>query len=264
MDEKLTIKQIKSLKTKKGRDALNLFIVEGEKFVAEIPTENFKIVAFVCTESKLYLVDKFLEREIQIIKVSDKYFSGISDTVTPQGIMAVCEKRTFALSNILGNLQNGQKNPKPNFLLLLENIADPGNLGTLIRTAAAAKVQAVILSTGCCDIYNPKVIRAAAGAFFRVPIVDNADFTEVIPQLQQNGTNIVATSLQAKNLAYDINLCESCGILIGNEANGLSQQVLNLANLSVKLPMFNNVESLNAATAGGILLYEVVRQRLEK
>ncbi|MCL2016424.1 MAG: RNA methyltransferase [Defluviitaleaceae bacterium] len=252
-------KQVKSLKTKKGRDALNLFIVEGEKLVKEIPSQ-WQVVTYVYAESKPPTVS-----HKPILTVSDKYFSALSDTVTPQGVLAVCKKRNFAITDILPNPANPPNPPNPPkniFLLLLENIADPGNLGTLIRTATAAGANGIILSTGSCDVYNPKTIRAAAGAVLRVPIVDNADFAEVIPYLQQCGVSVLAAHLHGEVLPYQINLRNPCGILIGNEASGLSQNAVKLANITVKLPMANNVESLNAATAGGILLYEVVRQRM--
>lgn len=167
--------------------------------------------------------------------------------------MAVCEIRTFTLSDLAGS-----------FFLLGESLSDPGNTGTLIRTAAAAGADGIILSAGSVDIYNPKVIRAAAGSILRIPIVEGADLNEVIPELKQRGVTILAAHLDGAALPYDIDLREGCGILIGNEAHGLSDGTSHLADVLIKLPMSPAVESLNASVAGGILLYEVVRQRLTK
>lgn len=183
--------------------------------------------------------------------MQDKRFASLSDTINPQGIFAVCEKRTFTLHD-------------KSFLLLGERLADPGNIGTLIRTAAAAGACGVILSEGSGDIYNPKVIRAAAGAFLRIPVIDSADFPKLIPQLKTEGLTFLAAHLQGAVLPYSLDLRGNLGILIGNEAHGLSDEVSALADFRVKLPMQAGVESLNASVAGGLLLYEVVRQRLQK
>jgi len=178
----------------------------------------------------------------------------MSDTVSPQGIMAVCEKRSFTLDDISG------ENP---FLLIGERLSDPGNIGTLIRSAAAAGASGVILSVGSGDIYNPKVVRAAAGATLRIPIIEGADLLELIPSLKRQGIAILAAHLKGAVLPYEVDLRQSLGILIGNEASGLSEEISALSTACIKLPMAPDVESLNASVAGGILLYEVVRQRLK-
>ena len=247
----INLKQLKALKTKKGRDKQGLFIIEGEKAVAEIP-EDWNICAYVCTEGSVMTAR--LTRA-PVITVSNSRFLSLSDTVTPQGIMAVCEKRTFTLDNML------DKNP---FLLIGERLSDPGNIGTLIRTAAAAGASGVILSAGSGDLYNPKVIRAAAGAALRIPVMEKADLNEVIPILKQQDITVLAAHLSGAALPYVLDLRRGCAILIGNEAGGLSEAIGSLADIRVKLPLARDVESLNASVAGGILLYEVVRQRLEK
>lgn len=245
----MNLKQIKSLKTKKGRNEHGLFIIEGEKFVSEIPP-NWSIHTYICAEDWKKDVPN---PSIPTLTVSNSRFASLSDTVTPQGIMAVCKKHNFTLSDI------PQKNP---FILIGEDLNDPGNIGTLIRTAAAANASACILSSGSGDIYNPKTIRASAGAVFRIPIIEGADLTETIYHLKQQGILIIAAQLKDAVLPYQLNLKQGCAILIGNEARGLSNEAINLADINAKLPMAPNVESLNASVAGGILLYEVVRQRL--
>ena len=216
--------------------------------MAEIP-QNWHIRAYVCAES--YKQTPLPRAEI--IQVSDSRFASLSDTITPQGIMAVCEKQNFKLSSML------TKNP---FILVGERLSDPGNIGTLIRTAAAAGADGIILSASSGDIYNPKTVRAAAGASLRIPIIENADLTEVIPQLKQHGVQVLAAHLQGAVMPYDVDLKRGCALVIGNEAQGLSEQVSNLADIRVKLPMARDVESLNASVAGAVLIYEVLRQRL--
>jgi len=234
--------------------------VEGEKLVAEIPVNSThlnsrKIHAYICAESWQKNVS-FPFAQAPVITVSDSRFASFSDTVTPQGIMAVCEKRMYHLSDLFG--ENSLQNP---FLVIGERLSDPGNIGTLIRTATAAGASGVILSEGSGDIYNPKVIRASAGAIFRIPVIEGANLGEIIPGLKQQGVNLLAAHLQGAVLPYDLDLKGSLAILIGNEAHGLSDEISNLADFRVKLPMAPDVESLNASVAGGILLYEVVRQR---
>jgi len=188
-----------------------------------------------------------------VLTVSDSRFNSLSDTVTPQGIMAICEKRIYTFSDF------PTESP---FLFIGERLSDPGNIGTLIRTAAAAGVSGVILSTGSGDIYNPKTIRASAGAILRIPVIENANLNEIIPMLTKQGVTILAAHLQGAVLPYNLDLRQGLGVLIGNEANGLSDEVSKLAHIRVKLPMAPDIESLNASVAGGILFYEVVRQRL--
>ena len=221
--------------------------------VAEIPAD-WQIRCYICADS--YLKSAQLSRA-PVIKISDSRFTSLSDTVSPQGVMAVCEKRLFSISDLPG--KGGKINP---FLLIGECLSDPGNIGTLIRTAAAAGANGVILSAGSGDIYNPKTIRAAAGASLRIPVISGADLKEVIPLLKSQGIMILAAHLEGAVLPYDLDLCQSLGILIGNEAHGLSEELSTLADIRIKLPMAPGIESLNASVAGGILLYEVIRQRL--
>lgn len=226
--------------------------------MAEIPP-SWQIRAYIYGDSyphKPHTLARVSEAEL--IKLSDSRFASLSDTVTPQGIMAICERRTYA--NWI-DFYKIIKSASPTFLLLGERLADPGNIGTLIRTAAAAGAGGVVLSKGSADIYNPKVIRASAGAVLRIPILENADLPVLIPSLN---VPVIAAHLKGDILPYDLGLSKGCAILIGNEAQGLSDEVSNLADYLVKLPMANEVESLNASLAGGILLYEVVRQSIAR
>jgi len=245
------VKEIRALELKKNRDAQGVFVVEGERFADEIP-KDWPVRMFVVSQS-FPLKEKYKNRA-ETVEVSDAVFKMFSDTVTPQGVLAVCEQKNFGLECL-----RGAENP---FVLVGEKIADPGNLGTLIRTADAAACDAVILSTGSADVYGSKVVRAAAGSVFHLPIVKEAELSEILPALKNLGVRVAAAHLKADKPPYAADFRRGCAILIGNEANGLSEEAANMSDELIKLPMPGKAESLNASVAGALLLYEVVRQRL--
>ncbi|MBR1736429.1 MAG: RNA methyltransferase [Firmicutes bacterium] len=247
-------KQINALKTKKERDKSNLFILEGVRLISEIP-KSYNISYYALSQSFLDKNDtsSLLDNAPAYI-LSDKLFSKLSETVTPQGIFAAVQKKEYSLNDAI-------KSTFP-FLVILENISDPGNLGTIIRTADAAGADAVLLSKGCVDLYNPKVIRSTMGSVFHLPVVTDLDLTEAIDFLHKNNVSVYAAHLKAKNYPYSYDFTKSTAILIGNEANGLTDNITSLSDNAVKLPMIGSAESMNASVACSILLYEVVRQRL--
>jgi len=236
-------RDIKLLKTKKGRDETGLFIIEGEKFVAEVPPEF--ILQYVYSES----FAKANEIAEPNIVLRDSLFATLADTKNPQGIMAVCRQNTTQLRDL----------PKSGFFLLGENLNDPGNIGTLIRTAAAAGATAVILTEGSADVHNPKVLRASAGAAFRLPIVQNITLQNAAEYLN---INIYAAHPRGQITPYQLDLSGDFCVLVGNESHGISAAAEVLATNLVTIPMKNATESLNASVAGSILLYEAVRQRM--
>jgi len=254
----IPLRELKNLKTKKGRDETGLFIVEGEKFVQEIPS-NWRIVSYIAAEHYASAHNlSIYEKRTKCQVVRDSIFQNISDTKTPQGILAVCEKRSFTLSDSLLN----PTTQKDGFFLLGENLNDPGNIGALIRTAAAAGAKAVILTAGSGDIYNPKVLRAAAGAALRIPVIENTDLVETITTFQKHTIPTYAAHPRGSVLPYELNLQQNFCLLVGNESHGISANAAAIASTLVTLPMANSTESLNASIAGSILLYEAVRQRL--
>ena len=249
-----SIKYLKQLKTKKGRDESGLFIIEGEKFVQEIPM-NWRIIQYVIANRYASNHDIFLyESRANCTIVKDSIFDSLADTVSPQGILAVCEQKAYDISELLGK-------HSPHFLLLCESLNDPGNIGALIRTAAAAGVDGIILTTGSGDIYNPKVLRAAAGAVLRMPMVTNADLTQTISLLNDKNIPTYAAHPRGEKSPYQLDLHNNFCLLVGNESHGISETAIVLAQELVTLPMANSTESLNASIAGSILMYEAVRQR---
>ena len=268
------IKYIRSLLEKGSiRKKNHSFVVEGIKLVDEA-LEYGNVLDIIVSES-LYeeIVSGDLSRNAllsdngkHIIKqvkqgtsftvVSDAVFKSVSETITPQGILAEVEmpKHRLLEENFLEIAYEKTGKIK---LLILEDTADPGNLGTIMRTAEAAGVTGVIMGKGTVDIFNPKVVRSTMGSIFRLPFSYVDDLKDIIIRLKRDGISFYATHLKGKESYRDISYSDKAGILIGNEARGLSDEIANLADTYVIIPMQGKVESLNAAVAAALMMYEV-------
>lgn len=248
------IKQVISLKSKKYRIKHRLFIVEGERFVSEIPKDR-EVLYYICSES-FYNKLENLNFKSDIYIVSDKIFKKISETENPQGIITVCKMKNFILEEVLA-CENKH-------FVILDRVMDPGNLGTIIRTAEAMGFDGVFLSKGCADLYNSKVLRSTMGSIFNIPIFTNCDTMQIIEKFKSKSIKIIATSLSSNKYIYDLNLDIPFAVVIGNEANGVLEEIISKADFSFKIPMLGNVESLNVSTASSIIFYEVIRQKFKK
>ena len=250
------IKHIIKIKNKKYRDEYNEYLIEGVKLVQEAIEENANIKNIIISEDALNseLVNKYLKDELQnidYIQVTDNIFKLISDVENPQGVLAVIEKDTkYANTDYSQDL-----------ILALDDIQDPGNLGTIIRTADSVGLTQILVSKGTADVYNSKVIRSTMGAIFRVKIIECDNLVETLKNIQENNFKVVVTSLGAKKSIYDLEL-KKRAIVIGNEANGVSKEVIEMADEKVIIPMLGKTESLNASVATGVILYEYVRQKM--
>ncbi len=246
------IKEIKSLSEKKYRDRENLFIADGLRFVSELP-HDMKPEKMFFSESfaEKYDISKY-RRLTDCYVISDRLFETLSETKTPQGIIAVCKKAKYNINDVV---------KKNGFYIIAEKLNDPGNLGTVIRTAHAAGADAVMLSKGSVDLYNPKVLRATMGSVFKIPVIQNVDLYEAALLLKGNGISIYAAHLKGKRYYYDLNLKKGCAFVLGNEAKGLSDEASEMCDCLVKIPMPGGAESLNASVAAAVLMYETVRQR---
>lgn len=196
------------------------------------------------------------ELNLENLKVeilSDKVFSHVADTKTPQGILCVVKQKMTTLEEILQ-----QENPH---LMILDNLQDPGNMGTIVRTAEGAGVTGVIMSKESVDIYNPKTIRSTMGSIYRMPFLYVEDLLQVLQMLKEKDIKTYAAHLQGKNFYDEENYQTGCAFLIGNEGNGLREEIAEKADIWVKIPMYGQVESLNAAIAASVLMFEVSRQR---
>ena len=229
------IKRLNGLKIKKNRDKEGLFIAEGLRFIREIP-KNWEVLAYAVSDAFAAENDLSLyEEKAEVLCLTDALFAAD----------AVLAKKTP-------------------FLLLAEELNDPGNLGTVIRTADACGADAVFLSKGSVDLYNPKVLRATMGSLFHVPVFQNIDLHTLSEKMQAKQIPLYAAHLKGDRYPYALPLQDACAFLIGNEARGLSEDAAALCDAWVKIPMPGQAESLNASVAAGVLLYEVVRQRLPK
>ena len=249
-----TIKHIKKLKEKKYREEYGEFIVEGIKMIEEAISENAKIKSIIiCDDCKttgsipndlMYEIAK-----LNCIYVAEKIFNSITEVTNPQGIMAIIEK--------VENKENEIDFKQENFLIL-DNIQDPGNIGTILRTADSLNMKQIIISKGTADIYNPKVVRSTMGAIFRIKVIESENLAKVIKEMKKHKISVYATDLKTDKSIYDVNYLKAA-IVIGNEANGVSKEVLEEASDRIKIPMIGKTESLNAAVATSIILYEAFR-----
>ena len=256
------IKKIQQLlKKSKIRREEGLFVAEGIKMFREAPADRIE---------KIYLSASFAEKGIwkEILKekgmekkeefteiVEDKVFKGISDTVTPQGVLCLVRIRNWDLEELI------PENKEP-LLMILEDLQDPGNLGTILRTGEGAGVTGIILSKNTVDIYNPKVIRSTMGSVYRMPLYYTTSIQEeILPWLRKKGVTGYAAHLEGKNSYDREDYTKGTAFFIGNEGNGLSRELSEKADVWIRIPMEGQVESLNAAMASGILMYEASRQR---
>lgn len=250
-----SIKRLKLLqRNKKQRTKDKVFIVEGLRAVEEIPKE-WPVDQYIVAESFADTAQNIITRNnTLVLYVSDSVFAGISDTRTPQGIMAVVSQPNHSMDQVMAQDQG--------FFIIADEIQDPGNLGTLLRTAHGAGAHGLFLSKGCVDIYNPKTIRATMGSIFHIPLFIDMDIEWLIERLMTHNTNLYATALEESKMLYDYDYTKKTGIIIGNEANGISEKTKEMVSNFIKIPMPGNAESLNASIAAGICMFEVVRQRL--
>lgn len=246
------IKKIKKLvKSSKERQQTGLYVVEGIRMIRELKEED--VVAIYVAESEWERYRNMLAvfSNINPIVVKDCVFESMSDTNTPQGILALAKIRKYEWQDVLGEVP---------FVLIVEHLQDPGNMGTIIRTAEGAGVTGIILSDDSVDIYNPKVIRSTMGSIFRVPVYVSKDLSKDIDKIQGQGIPVYAAHLSGKQF-YENAYQGGCAFLIGNEGNGLSDEISAKADSLIKIPMLGNVESLNAAMSTAVICYEVLRQR---
>lgn len=250
------IKHIKKLKEKKYRDINKEFIIEGIKLIKEAMEEKAEIKQIVicdnCQNSDI--IPKELMYEIakyECIYVTENIFKTISDVNTPQGILAI----------IKINTTEAEIDYSKDIIVALDDIQDPGNLGTILRTVDSIGLNQILVSKGTADCYNPKVVRSTMGAIFRVKIIECENLEETLKEIKKHKFELVITSLQTENSIYGINYNKKV-IVIGNEANGVKTEIQNIADVRVKIPMLGKTESLNASVATGIVLYEYVRQKL--
>lgn len=255
------IKHIKKLKDKKYRDQSNEYIIEGIKLIQEAIQEKAQIHQIVICEDceKSGIISQELKYEIakqECVYVPQNIFKTISEVSTPQGILAIVEKN---------NIKNKDSEIDYNqdIIVALDDIQDPGNLGTILRTVDSIGLNQILVSKETADSFNPKVVRSTMGAIFRVKVIECDNLTEKLKEARKHKYKVVVSSLQTNNSVYDIDYKKKL-IVIGNEANGVKKEIQEMADEKIKIPMLGKTESLNASVATGIILYEYVRQKIAK
>ena len=250
------IKQVfKLLNKKRERCDSRTFVCEGKRIVSDIPRSRIK--ELYISESRADEVSAlFLNGDIPAEIVSDAVMRKLSDTMNPQGLLAVVEMPKWEASDIMG------ENGAAPLVLILENISDPGNLGTIFRVAEAAGVTGLILSKDTTDVYAPKVVRATMGSIFRMPFVIAEDLYAAIEGLKKQSLRVLAATLSGEDLYEAGDFGAPTAFVLGNEGHGVTEETIGRCDGCVTIPMVSErLESLNVAMAAGILSYEAMRQR---
>jgi len=246
------IKLIRALQGRpKERRETGAFLAEGIRLVEEAQAANwpFRFILYdeLLNERGSLLVENLMSRGVECEMVSSSVMKSISETESPQGVLAALNEFHIPIPDSL------------NFILIPDKIRDPGNLGTLLRTAAAAGVQAVLLPPETTDTFAPKVVRSGMGAHFRLPI-HSMSWDEINQVVKSENLNILLADMDGQS-CWEADLCQPLALIIGSEAEGASEQASEMANQKISIPMNGNIESLNAGVAGSVLMFEVVRQR---
>lgn len=254
------VRRLVNLRRKrKARDEEQVFLAEGLRMFREVPAVRLR---------EIYVTETFYKKERGIIEqvlseggrdrialemLSDTVFGYVSDTKTPQGILCVVEQMNHTPDEVVGKACP--------HILVLDHLQDPGNLGTIFRTAEGAGVTGILMDRECVDIYNPKTIRSTMGSVYRIPFCYTKDLAGAVRRLKKAGIRTYAAHLKGTRDYDEEDYCKPCAFLIGNEGNGLTQEIAELADTYIKIPMKGEVESLNAAIAASVLMFEAARQR---
>lgn len=255
------IKEVKGLARKRERSKTGLFVAEGLRFVQSALDVKAQVEYILYSESIFrteegcQLIKSLEATQAKVMEIDDKLMAELSDTQSPQGIIAVVNQPKYTWQDI---------NKDKGFILILDRLQDPGNLGTIIRTADAAGADGLVLTKGSVDVYNPKVLRSTMGSIFEMPILEGLEWEEIQSHLSQAGYEVYATALE-DSVDYDTpDYKNASALIIGNEANGISSQILDSVDTKVKIPIVGSAESLNAGVAAAVMMYEVLRQRRSK
>lgn len=248
------IKNVVQLQKKKSaRKKQGLFVIEGIRSVSEVP-DMAEITHYIATSEELLEEIGRIQTQALVLIVTEEIYKNISDTQAPQGIMAIAKMPHQSLEQ-LDVVENG-------FYVILENLQDPGNLGTIIRSSHAFGASGVLLTKGCVDLYSPKVVRSTMSSLFRIPVVLDYEIEEYMDYLSAKGVSLYATNLSecAQSLC-DITFANKVALIMGNEGAGISETVKSQVDQHLIIPMPGGAESLNASVATSICLYEVMKQR---
>lgn len=253
-DNSIVKKIIKLNKSAKTRNTEGLFVTEGTRLCLEALKSKF-VIDYVCFSESFYnknydICAKF-EKDCQCFILTDSLFAYICDTQAPQGVL--CVIKTLDKHQYSDTIKLDGK------ILTLENLQDPNNMGTILRTAEAFGIDTVVLTSNCCDIYSPKVVRGSMGAIFRQKLLITDDLPKLLTNYNKYSKSYAAVLDRSSVSVTEINFDQNCMAIIGNEGNGITKQVSDLATQKIIIPMNGGAESLNAAIASSILMWEMVK-----
>lgn len=245
---------IRQLDSRKHREKLGLYLIEGENLTEEAFKNNADIEFIAVNEDRLsYYENLFGGRLSECCVMPAGLFNRLAQTESSQGIMAAVRIPQLTQQQFMEHIAGGN-------VIVLDRLQDPGNIGTILRTCDAAGYRGAVMIKGTADIYSPKVVRSAAGSVFRIPAYYTAGARDGVKLLKDAGLQIIGTGFDTEDMYYDVDMRRNTAVVIGNEGNGISEEMAALCERTVKIPMRGNIESLNAAVAAGILIYESIRQ----
>lgn len=257
-------KLIKSLKIRKYRIREALFVVEGPKQVVEAETSRYDLKYLVVRQDRLGclkdydLFDRVDRYACTVISMDERLFKQISDTENNQGILAVLSYEPLSEKDFMMEVPSGSN------VLVLDKLQDPGNIGTIIRTAEGAGFKGIILLKGSGDVFSPKSIRAAGGATLRMPVTMINDAAALRRLSCEFSKRLIVSDVESGLAYYDVDLSENIFLVMGNEGHGVSKEILDMADIRINIPTDGALESLNVATAGAVLMMDSLRQSKNK
>lgn len=251
------VKAAAELKQKKYRTQNGLYLAEGLRTAEEaVAYKAVETLFYVATDDDrtMRLLEDAAMQNIKLVCVNENVMKKIADTETPQGIIAVCKMRQPKLENLLASGK---------MLLVLDRVGDPGNIGTMLRTADAAGIGGLVLLKGCADIYAPKTVRSSMGSLFHIPVLSGVSEQEFVSSAKKAGYDLLVTCLDGADNLYKADLSGRIAFVMGNEAGGVSETLLEKADKRVYIPMAGRAESLNVAMAAGIVMFEALRRKVK-
>lgn len=251
------VKAAAELKQKKYRTQNGLYLAEGLRTAEEaVAYKAVETLFYVATDDDrtMRLLEEAAMQNIKLVCVNENVMKKIADTETPQGIIAVCKMRQPKLEPLLASGK---------MLLVLDRVGDPGNIGTMLRTADAAGIGGLVLLKGCADIYAPKTVRSSMGSLFHIPVLSGVSEQEFVSAAKKAGYDLLVTCLDGADNLYKADLSGRIAFVMGNEAGGVSETLLEKADKRVYIPMAGRAESLNVAMAAGIVMFEALRRKVK-
>lgn len=245
-------KLFQKLETKKYRDRSGLYLIEGENLMEEASRAGAHVQAVLIRGGDEDKFGRFTSLAGEVFTVEESLFDRLADTMTSQGIIAAVRKPVFSPEKFITC-------GAPGNFVILDRLQDPGNIGTILRTACAAGYTLAIAMKGTADVFSPKTVRAAAGAIFRIPVAFMESEEELLRFTGAAGKKLAATCLDGGRKYYEEDLTRDIALIIGNEGSGVSESLMQKAQIKVNIPMMRDVESLNASVAAAVIMYESVR-----